>query len=47
MKVSLKIVNKADCTSFCDLCLVCLKTVDHLNLKLLIFFSRHIQFASF
>ena len=33
-KVSLKIVNKGDNNSFSDLFSVCLKTIDHLNLKL-------------
>ena len=36
-KVTLKILNKADSNSFFDLFSVYLKTIDHLNLKLLIF----------
>ena len=36
-KVSLKILNIADSNSFFDLFAVYLKTIDHLNLKLLIF----------
>ena len=36
-KVSLKILNLADSNSFLDLFSVYLHTIDHLNLKLLIF----------
>ena len=36
-KVSLEILNEADSNSFFDLFSVYLKTIDHLNLKLLIF----------
>ena len=37
LKVSLKILNKADSCGFFDLISVYLKTIDHLNFKLLIF----------
>ena len=37
LKVSLKILNQADFYGFFDLISVYLKTIDHLNLKLLIF----------
>ena len=43
-KVSLKILNKADCDSFSELLLGYLKTIDHLNLKL---FAFDRQTASF
>ena len=36
-KVSLKILNSVDNNSFSDLVSVYLETIDHLNLKLLIF----------
>ena len=39
-KVSLKILNSAACSSFCDLFSDCLKTINYLNMNLLIF-CRH------
>ena len=37
-------LNKGDYNSFSDLFLVCLKTIDHLNLKLWIFSGHTLSF---
>ena len=44
MLVSLKMLNKGDHNSFSDLSSVCLRTFDHLNLKLSIFSGHTANF---
>ena len=48
-KVSLKTLNSADSNSFFDLFSVYLKTIDHLNMKLLIFVGilKVLRFSEF
>ena len=43
-KVSLKMLNWAHHNSFSELCLVCLRAIDHLNLKLWIFSGHTASF---